>query len=87
MDDYEARCLSIINRDKPKRGRPALPDSERRRNTINVRFDDATWRDLEKAAAVAGRSLSGEIQRRLVEHEQMRETIVLARAIIDGWEN
>ncbi len=73
--------------DKPRRGRPALPDSERQRNSINVSLDDATWRDLEQAAAFAGRSLSGEIRRRLIEHEQMRETIVLARAIIAGWEN
>ncbi len=64
-----------------------LPDSKRRRNTINVRFDDATWRDLDQAAAFAGRSLAAEIRRRLIGHEQMRETIVLARAIIDGWEN
>ena len=73
--------------DKPNRGKPPKAESERRRNTINVCLDDAAWRVIDQAAAFAGRSLSGEIKRRVIEDEQMRETIVLARAIIAGWEN
>ena len=49
-----------------------MAESERRRNTINVRFDDAAWHVIDQAAAFAGRSLSGEIQHRLTEYEMLR---------------
>ena len=61
--------------DKPKRGRPPKAESKRRRNTINVRLDDAAHSEVEQAASEAGRSLSGEIQHRLADYERMSEVI------------
>jgi len=61
--------------DKPKRGRPPKAESDRRRNTINVRLDDAAHSSVERTASEAGRSLSGEIQHRVTDYESMRSFV------------
>ncbi len=57
--------------EKAKPGRPQMPESERRRNTINVRLDDAAHSEIAQAASEAGRSLSGEIQYRVSRYDDL----------------
>jgi len=48
-------------------------EKKRRRNTINVRLDDAAHNDISRGASEAGRSLSGEIQFKLQHYQFMLE--------------
>lgn len=66
---------------KPKRGRPPMAAGEKRRNTINVRFDDAAHADIEQAALEAGRSQSGEIQHRVNEYQFLHRLLDDSAAI------
>jgi hypothetical protein len=45
-------------RQRQKRGRPALPARERRRNNLTIRLTDAARSNLKRLAARDGRSLS-----------------------------
>ena len=71
--------------DKPKRGRPPKAENKRRRNTINVRLDDAAHSEVKQAALKAGRSLSGEIQRRLADYERMFKAVPECDMTLRDW--
>lgn len=49
----------------------AKADAEKKRNVINVRFDDALHSQIREAAEISGRSLSGEVQHRLEDYERL----------------
>lgn len=50
---------------KARRGRPAMPDGQRKRNNVTIRMRPAMRMRLEQLAAQSDRSVSEEIERRI----------------------
>lgn len=57
------------------RGRPKKADTDKKRNNVTVAFDDHLKGVIDEAAEDAGRSISGEIQHRLISYDLLLGSI------------